>query len=390
MRIEVVGYYGMGNYGDELFVEVIRAGAKKYWPSHEVNVVEPSRIAGLVPSERIARFYTEEAYRSPSILGKLSRWAASMPALLRADLVLLAGGSRLDQMTASGMRQVYSILSQRSRTEFAGLGLSFGPFPSEADMHGISAFVSDFQFLALRDEASMARAEAAPLTATPVYGRDLAGTVPLLFDLPEVSREDHVLGVSLSRLEKSSGVPFGCDRHVDEIIEAVVSFAKSRGVEVKPLALNTNEYQEDLTFAKKLEACLADAGCRVHPVVEESDPLRMWTEIARCGAILSTRLHGQISGYMTGVPVVALEYHPKCSDFLDDVGYDDTMRIRTFEEGFLAPAIVRALEHAFERQFAPPYDPKQYARESQKSFTEAPWADVSEPVVADTLTVVTG
>ncbi len=52
----------------------------------------------------------------------------------------------------------------------------------------------------------------------------------------------------------------------------------------------------------------------------------IWAEISDCDFFISTRLHAAIFACFSQVPFILNEYHKKCTDFLDDIEYNEVLR----------------------------------------------------------------
>ena len=66
---------------------------------------------------------------------------------------------------------------------------------------------------------------------------------------------------------------------------------------------------------------------RVTIVPYLSNVQETWNEISSCNLMISTRLHASIFACYAQVPFFLIEYHEKCSDFLSDVGQDESYRV---------------------------------------------------------------
>src|SRR5690606_6147478 len=58
-----------------------------------------------------------------------------------------------------------------------------------------------------------------------------------------------------------------------------------------------------------------------------NDVNKTWDKIADCSLMFSTRLHAGIFACYASVPFFLIEYHRKCTDFLNDVGQDNRYKL---------------------------------------------------------------
>ena len=92
-------------------------------------------------------------------------------------------------------------------------------------------------------------------------------------------------------------------------------------VEVIVFSLNNHPTAGDDVIASGVRRTVQATGRRVttHRYVEHG--VRGTVEaIAALTCAVSTRLHGAIVSYLTGVPFVMVAYHLKCGDFARDIG----------------------------------------------------------------------
>src|SRR5690606_30929570 len=61
------------------------------------------------------------------------------------------------------------------------------------------------------------------------------------------------------------------------------------------------------------------------------DTEKVWRLVSGCDFIISTRLHAAIFACFANVPFMLNEYHRKCSDFLDNIGYHSEYRLNNSE-----------------------------------------------------------
>ena len=87
--------------------------------------------------------------------------------------------------------------------------------------------------------------------------------------------------------------------------------------------------------------------------------------------MLSVRLHGAITAYLCGVPFALLEYHRKCTDFLEDIGQAEELRIGS--KGADACTVTNLLQRLSEHPPTPSLPSSHYSRDAAASFTSAPW-----------------
>src|SRR5690606_18747409 len=108
-----------------------------------------------------------------------------------------------------------------------------------------------------------------------------------------------------------------------------------------------------------------------YDVVEYSrDTKKIWKSVAECDFVLSTRLHAAIFACFAEVPFMLNEYHRKCIDFLDDVGYSGQYRLGNSEYDIIdkAKEIINILDNP--QQYQLPNRLETMKIMAEKNFTK--------------------
>ncbi|MFA7444679.1 MAG: polysaccharide pyruvyl transferase family protein, partial [Flavobacteriaceae bacterium] len=97
------------------------------------------------------------------------------------------------------------------------------------------------------------------------------------------------------------------------------------------------------------------------------DTFKTWKEIKTCDFMLSTRLHASIFSCYADVPFMLVEYHRKCTDFLNDIGYDNNIRVH---DGLKAPKETGlAIENILNGQYKAPANIDDTIIRAKRNFT---------------------
>ncbi|MCY1374302.1 hypothetical protein D9M69_616380 [compost metagenome] len=148
-------------------------------------------------------------------------------------------------------------------------------------------------------------------------------------------------------------------RHLDKI--KVVILSLNDHPDSGDLALCQYVYNE----LSSLRVDVEQRSCSEHGV------LATWNTISNFDAYISVRLHGAVSAFLLGVPFLLYEYHPKCSEFLNDIGMDPGFRLQDKSRILGGEKIVSLLTSGsqFERLSAG------YISRAALNFSMAPWAE---------------
>jgi len=321
------GYYGHKNTGDDAFVEVTAWGATKYW-----GVQNCYFLANTIPQTvSDANYYGVSKFKGHNRIKRILQW-------LSCDGVVSAGGSTFET--------VYPFYHIRNlgllKKNFSGslvqgaIGVSLGPYPSVQAEKEIIEYLKKIDFLALRDEKSYALAMSYNLPYKPVNAFDLAALLPQIYSEPAVYNRDTsnspmpIIGISICYFERYRN---GFDLSKEEkrnryIEELILQLPEITDVKLRFFEFNGHEEMGDIGFTNLIIEKLKSKGfVNIELVNYKSRTQEMYRSISECSLILSTRLHASIFACFLKIPFILIEYHAKCSDFLESVGYRDEYRV---------------------------------------------------------------
>lgn len=311
-RAYVVGYYGMSNFGDDLFCEVMTSRAPELLSGYNVKIVGNSGRLG------------RRIYSAPTAIGSIWRLIVGIFAVLRADLIVLGGGSVLWRL--DGVRLVQWKLSHFARTAFQSLGVSIGPFAVSTDERGVAEFLDGNDRVIVRDNESLAVAIEMGLGEKVQMGGDLAALYPRTVNQrAELDAHHRTVGVALCNFPEYT-------EFETEILESFVSAIRAssrpgRQDRISVISLNSHPvYGDDSLSLRAVEHLTASGLAATFHRYSDLGISKTWDLITSLDAMAAVRLHAAIPAYLSGVPFALLEYHPKCKNFCDEIGQDDSLR----------------------------------------------------------------
>ena len=280
-RLGLVGFFGHGNYGDELFVEVFR---EHLAPAFELDVVlDPARP-------------------------RLERWLGAD--VRRCDAILVGGG---DLASPWSFSRYWDRAYLTRPTFIAGIGVPTSTVrtavPSVVRRMGGFMRHPSVRFIGVRDveSATWIRANLAPVA--PV---EVAPDLVCALTLPHAERPPGrpILGVAVrsrSQPDDLSHVRRLCGR------------AKELGYDVRLIVLATGAVRgRDQAAVERLG--LADA-----ELVSTDDLSAISRAIGECTVLASMKFHGVVVATMYGVPTIALMPTAKTRNFLRGIGRLDLL-----------------------------------------------------------------
>lgn len=369
-KVLFTGYYGFNNFGDDLFGLACINGLKKTGSNYVPIILSPP-VDGVDAVYLVPRFLAA-LYQGRGFFGKLIRMFFMIYGCLIYSEVVLAGGSVISSGSSFRMRWVQYYLAKFGFCRLSAIGVSVGPFVSDRDRKEARLFINNLNYLCVRDEVSVKECSDLGVDIKVNLYNDLAGCIPLPA-LDEIKKHSRTLGVSVCRYESLAGGDVGQEqlRNV-AIFDGVSDFVIKHNFNVKILVLNSNDYMGDFSLSKKLYDYLYCNGVTAE-IVEHVNPVESLSHIAECEVFFSVRLHGAIAAYLLSVPFVLVEYHEKCRDFLDYIGFNSENRISA--DVFEKINIVESIEGVCRGSGVCSIGPEDYINRASKIFSESPWAN---------------
>lgn len=318
-EILFTGYYGQMNTGDDAFVEVATWGASKYWGMH--NNVFLSRYEKLPKTQNNIKGYPLNIPKTYKIQNRLL--------LSKAKYLISAGGSTLhSKIQTNNIKSLaVSAKNKGSRIKVGGVGVSIGPFKTVEDEKAVFEYLKKIDFLAVRDKASFDLIKDLNLPYNPINAFDLAALLPEIYNTEQVGRSyKKTIGISVCPVESIIGGDISKEAKRNEnIIELIKKIEKMDEIHFKFFIINGHPYVGDLPLTMQI---INQAKIKSYEIINyNKSTFHTWNEIRGCDFILSTRLHAAIFSCFSDVPFMLNEYHRKCKDFLDDVGYMPEYRL---------------------------------------------------------------
>ncbi|NHB11134.1 hypothetical protein GWK53_32130 [Burkholderia cepacia] len=298
-RIAFFGFYGRRNFGDDLFCYLLQRLCE------HVKTVSPMLVGATRQRELRAawrfRPFSRWIGRSDR-LGTVARFVTYCTALARADVAAFGGGSLFGAHASLAFARLIVGWGAWMRKPVVALGVSVGPFSDRHRRAGFLGAVTKLAALAVRDDASLVAVGDSVVTRPQQLG-DIAYALPALY-------RPTVRGDGMRTLVIAV--------HLASYVEQVVAILRD--------AERVNRFDR-VRFVALDDACTGVTEAireRCEPVgmavdeVSYVDSIESVVDVlASASCIVTSKLHGAITGHVYGVPVLLFCYQRKCADFLD-------------------------------------------------------------------------
>jgi polysaccharide pyruvyl transferase WcaK-like protein len=338
MKITYEGFYGFKNAGDDAFVEVSSWGAQKFW-SCSKNVFIGAQLPKTSNSIVVKEFKVKGLDR-----------VSFFQQLQNSDYMISAGGSTFSKLPFHSNKALGHVLSKyNKKLKLGAIGVSVGPFKSVSDEQQVQKYLKQLTFISLRDQRSYDYVSSLDLPGKVVNSFDLAALMPMMYNhTPQnitSQSSAKTIGISICNYEQYTGGDLlkqtKRNSYFKELVRLLI---KQTNYNLKVFIINGNESFGDTKATNKLLAGVDPKRYSIYPYTPNIKST--WDEISRCDFMISTRLHASIFACYANVPFVLIEYHRKCSDFLDDVGQHQALRVMDGETspGQTLQEVIRHLE----------------------------------------------
>lgn len=315
------GFYGYTNTGDDAFVEVASWGANEIWNKSNIRFLAKNNQLPITVNKtkaypfKIARTYSKQ-----------------MDLLLsNTSYLISAGGSTIhSKMVPTNPKEKAIKLKKFGKSiKIGGIGVSIGPFKTVEDEKAVIEYLKQIDFLALRDKASFDFVSSLSLPYAPIQAFDLAALLPDIYNYNFLGRkmEKNVIGVSVCNYESFQN---GMDKYLEKkrnlmIVDLIKKLDLLEDLHFKFYVINGNEKIGDRNLT--IETIKLSQPKSFEIIEYNKETQLIWKSISDCDFIISTRLHAAIFACFSNTPFMLNEYHRKCGDFLNDVGYEKSYRL---------------------------------------------------------------
>ncbi|MGW9686013.1 polysaccharide pyruvyl transferase family protein [Flagellimonas sp. 2504JD1-5] len=314
------GYYGQNNTGDDSFVEVCSWASKKYFQTDNYRFLstEKNLPNTLVPSRGFPFSFRKTYGMQMRVL------------LEKSKNIIFAGGSTFEKVGTSGIKNRITDLKTANRNlRIGAIGVSIGPFKSIKDEREVLNLINNMDFIATRDKNSFNYLNSSNVDIELIESFDLAALLPKVYnsDLKlQQPSSDKIIGVSICNYESYINGNIVKEKHRNKfMIELLSSLSKKSNFKIRFFIFNGNSQIGDKKITEEVIMKSQVTNYEIIPYNKET--FSTWRLIKDCSVMISTRLHASIFACFANIPFFLVEYHRKCTDFLNDVGQSSNYRI---------------------------------------------------------------
>ena len=344
-RVFIFGYYGWQNTGDDAMLYVLLQELPGVFPEAEFVVL--SRIPAVIPTSAKDRV----RFVKPAAIPALGE-------LLRSQVFVIGGGTHIHdygqgiQIAKILLRLLIIVtLAKLSGNRVYLISNGVGPISTIWGRMLTKAIFHRVDSITVRDSTSYQTLKR--------LGIVKADKVSLSFDLSarltplpdnniKESADKKILGVCVTPVFKL----YYDDREKDLLIISEIARGLNQWLIAMPrlyvylFVFKDGPRDSDVQITELLEKQLKPAA-RVRLIPYNPNPRQTLAQVARCSAFVGTKYHSCLFAYLSRVPLLIIDYHPKCRALADEIGSPKPAIVSLNEilKGQLGKRLQNLLEH---------------------------------------------
>lgn len=316
------GYHGNQNIGDDIFVIVADWICSDLFKELSFTPVFFGNHLPIVSKSAI------NIKRKGGLRGKFQE----LILCFKAKSIIFFGGSVFTGYTFNkyGSQSFLNRIPLLNK-KLGAIGTSIGPFSSKEDYRFTNEFLSKFKFIAVRDYKSMELAREMEIEDKTKFCFDPAILINKLVQPNEKTTTKGnkiTIGVSLCHYERYVGGDLEKEKYRENAVEKFLMKITDESHEIDEViffVFNGNssigDYEMTREFYDKIKSRV-----KTRIINYTSDTIKFVECFSKCDYIFGIRLHSGILAYSLNIPFTLVEYHQKCTDFLDAIKYDQSYR----------------------------------------------------------------
>lgn len=314
-KIYVKGYYGYKNLGDDVFTVTAEWIFNEYFEG-----ISPIFIGKNLPQLKNSSIKFEP---QNSVVKKILEFFI----FLNTKYLLYFGGSLFTDggQKFGDLRYLIRTLPFLNKKIFT-IGTSIGPFENIDNYKSTQNLLSKFEMIGVRDYSSLDIVKEMNLDNEATFTFDnailLDRVFPEAFLSSKNTNETFKIGISLCRYESYNNMNIEVEKEresrIKETVDLIISNGNINNLELVFIEFNGNMINGDAEVTNEFYKYYKGR-CKARIINYSNNTSKMIKEINDCDFIFGVRLHSGIIAYALGIPFVLVEYHKKCTEFLNTI-----------------------------------------------------------------------
>lgn len=316
----VFGYYGWKNTGDD---------AMLYTILRELHTLYPKKIIAVLA--RVPVKISEEDRGLVKFVRPVPH--AIFREILNSSVFIIGGGTHIEDYGTRKIRPlknilrifIFTVLAKLFRKEIYFLGIGIGPISTIWERLLLKTICQLTNFISVRDKISYEILKTLGVGAKSRLAFDPSALLEPLSDndttFASEANNNKILGLSILPVFKI----YNCNRKRDILLAQEIAKGINKWMEEDPqVAVNLFIFKgkskdDDVAFTKLLQGLLKLVE-RVKLVPFEPDPRKRLYQVSQCHYFIGMRFHSSLFAYLSSIPMLMIDYHPKCRALAEYIG----------------------------------------------------------------------
>lgn len=311
-KIYFKGYYGFQNVGDDIFCVTADWICNNHWKETQAIFI----------GDKLPMISDNSIEVNPK--NRILRRIYEIYVCLAADAIIYFGGSVLSKVSGWKDIKFYFEKLRIFNKKIGTIGTSIGPFLNEKEYNSIKKLLLKFQFISVRDYSSLELLERMNVSKAPNFSFDPAIIITDIY--PSLKKKKYEknkikIAVSLCRYERYKSGDLNIElKREKSLLNFIDSLLKENDniEEIIFFEFNGNPYNGDKEITEEFQKHIKSK-VKTSIVSYTSDTEKFCNYLNECDFLLGVRLHAGILAYALSIPFLLVEYHPKCTEFLNTI-----------------------------------------------------------------------
>lgn len=313
MRLLITGYYGAGNFGDDIMLEAVCKKLIKMYPNIKISILkmfEKDLQIDIPKSVKVINFYKIRGVFRKSFMRYL---------FMKNDIFVWGGGTCFTDEDGDGLYD-YMKMAKENGVKIAYLGVGVGKLSKEERIEKIQYLMKNLDFISLRDEKSYEYCKKnVPNWEEKVFlAEDLAY---LYFENKNLINKDKKNSIKKNIVVSWRNlINYRTEDEENKLIKELVAFLEillkdtNNTISILPL-----DDRKDIAKCESIYIALKNICPERVEFINNLSPAEKVDLLIGCDANISARLHGIFVSEIVGIKTIGLSYSIKIEEFLKSI-----------------------------------------------------------------------
>lgn len=329
MKIGIVGNYGNNNQGDEAILEGVLIQLEKAYPVKRKDILVFTNSPEQTKEKfgvQVKKLYYKKSTAPTTLIATVLK---HRPVISELDLLIIGGGGilmdlYLHSLVLFGM---YGKIAQYTKTPYVIYGAGAGPIQTLKGRVILRSLVNHAEVVTVRDEASKGVLQAIGVEREMHVIADPAFyLIPPKGQLEQKSEQTFEVGVTAVPYYHANYWPSEDKGKYDNYVQGMAANLErllEKNSRIRINFFSTKHPQDTAVSKDTVELMPSKERCVIYD--ERLDQQEILEKLGEQDLVIGTRLHSLILALVVRKPIIAVSYHHKVRDFMQENDCQDSL-----------------------------------------------------------------